>query len=469
MQFSRRQMIFGAGALACAIPRGSWAAGGADGLIGGLSGDVSYVVADLASGKKLEARGAEKAMPPASTVKAITSLYALEALGGGYRFATRLIATGPISGGVLQGDLVLAGGGDPTLTTDDLGDMAARLAAIGLRGVSGRFLVWGGALPYAPEIAGDQPIHVGYNPAISGLILNFNRVHFEWRRAGQGWQVGMDARGERFQPKAFTAEVALANRKSPLFTYANSGGKEHWTVAASGLNKHGSRWLPVRNPDAYAGDVFQTLARAQGIALPAPGSVRDLPGGTVLVEHRSEQLGTILRGMMKYSTNVTAEAVGMTTSVARGMPAARGQSGASMGQWLASRLGGSGGQFADHSGLGAETRVSAQEMVRALAQLGPAMGLRDLMKGFDLRDDAGRKIQNQTLDIAAKTGTLNFASSLAGYMTGRNGRQLVFAIMTADMNQRRRTAGQETPAGSREWIRRSKILQSRLLERWSAL
>lgn len=473
MAIDRRHFLTAASAAALTAVGGGagWAAGVAEDLVAqaGLSGEVSYLVADLKSGLVLESRNPNLGMPPASTAKAITSLYALETLGPEYRFRTRVIATGPVRGGTLEGDLVLAGGGDPTLSTDDLGDLAARLVAKGVRAVRGRLLVWGGALPYAAQIAGDQPVYVSYNPSVSGLILNFNRVYFEWRRAGSGYQLGMDARGERFQPRAYSTDVALAQRQSPLFTYSEQGGKEHWTVAAGALGRGGSRWLPVRHPELYAGDVFQTLARAQGLDLPAPQPVSSLPRGEILVERGSDPLGRILVDMLKYSTNVTAEAVGMTTSVARGAPAALGRSGASMSGWLTQRLGGGGARFVDHSGLGAETRISASEMVHALAALGPRVGLRGLMKGFKLRDDDGKILQNQSLRVDAKTGTLNFVSSLAGYMTAPDGTELVFAIFTGDLARRRAAAQVEQPAGGRDWVRRSKILQSRLIERWAAL
>lgn len=81
---------------------------------------VAYVLMDAQSGEVLETREPDLALPPASVAKAVTSLYALEKLGAGYRFATRVIATGPVSGGIVQGDIVLAGGGDPTLQTDQL-------------------------------------------------------------------------------------------------------------------------------------------------------------------------------------------------------------------------------------------------------------------------------------------------------------------------------------------------------------
>ena len=88
------------------------------------------------------------ALAPASVTKAVTALYALDTLGRGHRFATRLLAAGPVEDGVLRGDLVLAGGGDPTLDTDALADMAAGLKRAGVREVTGAFRVWGGAVPY---------------------------------------------------------------------------------------------------------------------------------------------------------------------------------------------------------------------------------------------------------------------------------------------------------------------------------
>ena len=89
----------------------------ADGLIAAakLGGAVAFVLADARTGEVLDAREPDLALPPASVAKAVTSLYALEKLGAGYRFATRVLATGPLQGGIVQGDIVLAGGGDPTL------------------------------------------------------------------------------------------------------------------------------------------------------------------------------------------------------------------------------------------------------------------------------------------------------------------------------------------------------------------
>ncbi|MGB7323105.1 MAG: D-alanyl-D-alanine carboxypeptidase/D-alanyl-D-alanine-endopeptidase [Albidovulum sp.] len=432
-----------------------------------LGGRVSYVVADAKTGLILEARDAGRAMPPASTAKAITSLYALEHLGASHRFETRLIATGLVQGGVLQGDLVLAGGGDPGLTTDDLGDLAKALVRTGLRSVTGRFLVWGGALPYLKAIDQTQPDWLGYNPAVCGLNLNYNRVNFVWKKAGSGYEVGMDARADRFAPKVYSANIKIAERDLPVFTYKDRGRIEEWTVARGALGNGGSRWLPVRHPDLYAGDVFQTLARAAGVALPSPQAAKAAPSGTVLVAHKSPELASILRGMMKHSNNMTAEAVGMAASVTQGV-ASHVASGRAMAGWLGARAGGTSAKFADHSGLVGASRISAEDMVRALTVLGPRAGLRGLMKEVPVLDAAGKRLKSQQVRVDAKTGTLNFVSSLAGYISAPGQTELVFAIFTGDIARRDAVpdSQKERPNGGRGWVKRSKTLQQQLLHRW---
>src|SRR6056297_3317086 len=124
-----------------------------------LGGDVSFSVIDVKTGLLLEGYEARSGLPPASVTKAITALYALDVLGPGYRFETRLLATGPVEDGVLKGDLVLAGGGDPTLDTDGLAALASKLKQAGVRAITGKLRVWDGALPFERVIDATQPEH----------------------------------------------------------------------------------------------------------------------------------------------------------------------------------------------------------------------------------------------------------------------------------------------------------------------
>ena len=432
---------------------------------------AAYVVLDAATGTVLEQRAAQVALPPASVAKAVTALYALARLGVDFRFRTRVLATGPVVAGIVQGDVLLVGSGDPTLQTDQLGDLAASLAARGIKGATGRFLTWDRALPRIARISDEQPVQVGYNPSISGLNLNFNRVHFEWKRANDGWSTAMDARGERFVPAVRMARMQVVARDTPVFTYQTADAADDWTVAATALGKGGSRWLPVRHPAVYVGEVFQTLARAQGIALPEPQplqggpSGQTEPSGQVLAVLESKPLPVILRDMLRFSTNITAEALGLRASGAGDLAG----SGAAMTHWVQATFG-VGCRFVDHSGLGSASRVTAEDMAKIVRQAHLAgAGLQPLLRDLGLRDAKGKEIANHPTRVTAKSGTLNFVSGLAGHIRPPQGRELIFAIFLGDTARRDALseADREAPPGGRAWTGRARHLQWQLLARWA--
>lgn len=454
-----------------ALPR---SAAAPDALIAGakLGGTVGFAVADLKSGKLLETNNANTALPPASTAKSITALYALATLGANYRFSTRLVTNGSIAGGVLSGDLILVGGGDPTLDTNALAGMAAQLKKLGIREVRGRYLYNDNALPTVHEIDKGQPDHVGYNPAVSGLNLNYNRVHFEWKRAGKGYSVALDARSEKYRPEVTVARMKIANRSLPVYTYKNNNNRDEWTVANRALGKGGSRWLPVRKPGLYAAEVFQTFARSQGIVLRKPARTSTVPKARALVTHTSAPLQTILRLMLKYSTNITAEVVGLTASQKRsGRQVSLKSSAAQMSKWANATLKLGGAKFVDHSGLGADSRVTPQGMVNAMLIAARSGDFSALLKDIPMRDAKRRVIKNHPIKVVAKTGTLNFVSALTGYMTAPDGSQFAFSMICADTKRRQRLkeVDRESPSGGREWNRRAKALQQNLIERWGAI
>ena len=433
--------------------------------LGGASG---FAVIDWESGRVLESFNGAATMPPASVAKTITSLYALERLGASHRFVTRVLATGPVSQGILQGDLILVGGGDPTLSTDDLGDLVARLAASGLRGLRGRFLVDAGALPQIDCLDEEQPVYAGYNPGLCGLNLNFNRVHFEWKRANAGWQLAMDARADRFAPAVSMARMQVVTRDAPLFTYKSGQGADEWTVASAALGNNGARWLPVRHPALYAAEVFRALAAAQGISgLPVAELLAGQPpsGAREIGQHASGPLDGILRDMLRHSTNLTAECVGLSASGARGLE----PSGRMMSDWAASRYG-MNSDFHDHSGLGAASRTSPLQMAMTLRAADRAgAGLRGLLREVGMRDAQGKAVANHPVQVLAKTGTLNFCSGLAGFIAPPKGNTLVFAIFSADVARRAALprAEREKPQGLAPWLGRARKLQGQLIARWA--
>jgi D-alanyl-D-alanine carboxypeptidase/D-alanyl-D-alanine-endopeptidase (penicillin-binding protein 4) len=433
-----------------------------------LSGQVGFAVAEAETGRVLEAHDEATGLPPASVLKALTALYALDILGPDYRFTTRLMATGVLDDGVLRGDLILAGGGDPTLDTRAL----ARLAE-GMKALDGRFLVWGGAVPYKRAIDENQPEHVGYNPSLSGLSLNFNRVHFEWKRAGGKYDVSMDARAGRYRPDVTVAQMRIADRRGPVYGYEDEGGRDEWSVARGALGSGGARWLPVRKPELYAAEVFATLARSNGIDIGKAEIIDDLPeGGGVFVTHHSAPLDAVLRDMLEYSTNITAELVGMTATAEReGRARPMEASAQAMGMWASEALGMTGADLRDHSGLSDRSRMTASGTARGLARAHDAGFLRPLLREHRMRDATGRLDPDHPVKVLAKTGTLYFVSGLAGYFRTPKGADLTFAIFTASDSLRDRIdpSRDERPPGARAWNRRAKDLQQALIERWSVV
>ena len=437
-----------------------------------LGGRVSFSVIDVRTGLVLEENEATTGQAPASVTKAVTALYALDALGAGHRFQTRLIAAGGISNGVLNGDLILAGGGDPTLDTDALAAMAQKLKAAGVREVRGAVRAWGGALPYVSEIDTDQPDYVAYNPSVSGMIVNFNRVHFEWKRAGGKYNLSMDARSKKYRPAVRMARIGISDRNLPVYTYRDRGDHDEWSVSRKALGKGGARWLPVRKPELYAAEVFAALARAQGVTVKPGKPVKSAPRGTTLATHQSAPLRDILRDMLKYSNNLTAEAVGLAATQARkGRAAGLRASAQQMSQWARSGLGMQGAKFVDHSGLGSASRVTASAMATALSRVHRNGALKPILKPIAMRHDNGKVNKSHPVKVMAKTGTLYFVSSLAGYMTAPDGTELAFAIFTTNEKLRagiNRKTGQR-PEGSGSWNKRSKQLQQKLIERWGTV
>ena len=429
-----------------------------------LSGALAFVVADRASGRVLASREADTALPPASVAKAVTALYALDKLGPEFRFQTRVMRVGEVVAGRLEGDLILVGGGDPNFDTDQMGDLVAALAAKGIKEISGRFIACDGALPYRFQIDAEQPEYLGYNPAISGLNLNYNRVNFEWKRAGGGYSLNMDARGERFLPLVKGAGVALAARDVPLFRWQ---GEEQWTVAEAALGDGGSRWLPVRSPGAYAAEVFATLCAAHGLRLPAPEVMAHPPQGAVeVVAHQGEKLPKVLQKMLKFSTNLTAEVVGMTASGAGTLEG----SAAAMTDWARRRFA-IGAVFGDHSGLGPKSRITAGELAQVMLRAGAArhgVMLEGILREMGLADAEGKEVEASPVRIHAKSGTLNFVSNLAGYVVAPKG-ALAFAILAADPARRALVpiTEREEPKGGAGWTKRARRLHQMLLRRWA--
>ena len=147
-----------------------------------LQGATWGVLAIRLGGDTLAAYNAYRRMVPASNVKVITAGTALHALGADYRFRTDLAYSGKIVDGILQGDLYIVGGGDPTtaskydcaIPTEDLfAQWKGLLDAAGIRAINGTVIGdgrgWGGRIPCKDWSSEDLGFYYGAAPG----ALNF--------------------------------------------------------------------------------------------------------------------------------------------------------------------------------------------------------------------------------------------------------------------------------------------------------
>ncbi|MEM6489149.1 MAG: D-alanyl-D-alanine carboxypeptidase [Pseudomonadota bacterium] len=466
-----------------------------------LTGVTGWLVVDIDTGAVVDAYRPGQRFVPASVAKLPTAAYALDRLGPDHRFVTRLAARGSFSGGTLQGDLVLAGGGDPEFDSDALAALIDRVARIGLTRVTGRLLADPGPWPEIPSIEPNQPADASYNPGVAGLSLNFNRVRVEW--PGRGAAPVVVAHAARSRPPTAAIRVEpVAPAAAPLVAADDTQG-ERWLLDARSLRRPGARWLPVRQPGAYVADVARGLMENRGIA---PRAVAVAPGSGVgarsLGEHRSRPLSGILARMLYHSTNVSAELVGLAAAAAepqgafaRALAPASGVqvtaraggtrladnvrgvlplSAQSLNAWAARRAGFAAGDpgfaLTNHSGLSVASRLSPErtvDLLRALA--GPRRagddpllpgGVAQLLRtyGVDLPEGTERL---DRVRIAAKTGTMTFVRGLAGYVHTPGERRLAFAVFSNDLARR-----DGTRRGARTWMARARTLERALLAAW---
>lgn len=410
--------------------------------------DWGYLVIDAKSGEILESRNADRGFPPASTAKLPTMIAALGVLGPTHRFTTQVLAHGTLRRGVLLGDLVLTGDGDPLLTAGDLRALVIRMHDIGIERVEGRF-IYTSALPVLAEVEPTQPKSAPYNQGLGGLNIEFNRVPLSRPADGPPYTT---------PPEAGTVVPEVAESSAP------------------------STELPVRAPGRLAALMMQRFALAEGISLPDPESGTPPPGAVSLAQIRSQPLIEIARAGLEYSNNMIAEVTGLAASRALGSGAETLRGSAdTLGIWLEREVKGLSGfttALENHSGLSTVSRTSPAQMAAILryavgrrfdgwrfdSLLTPG-GARDTLRGrFRDPDSAYR--------VWAKSGTMRYINGLAGYLDAHSGRRLIFALFVHDPVLRAKLEADPDRYGlaarriSSDWRNRTDAFEAGLIIRW---
>jgi D-alanyl-D-alanine carboxypeptidase/D-alanyl-D-alanine-endopeptidase (penicillin-binding protein 4) len=408
---------------------------------------VSIRVLDLESGQVLFDRNATAALNPASNVKLLTSAAALTLLGPEHRYPTRVYAEkGKLSGGTLSSDIYLVGGGDPSLVTGDLYELALRLRAAGVKKVQGGITVDatrfdGDGLPPGFD---QKEEFASYRAPFGAAAVNYDTFEV---RLGRGGALG-DAPPARLVPSArsFTIDnraKIVAGRKNKLqVSVETRGGKTKITIKGDiGENASPPSYrYPVEDPSDYAGQVFESVMRQAGIKLTRrtikrgkkPASAR------LLASHYSEPLSVLLRAVNKFSNNFMAEQILRTLDEGAGASAndslTRLRSYAAQVGIATDTL-----VLGNGSGLYDNNRISAEAFTKLLAAVYDDFTIRaDFLASLSVMgvDGTGRKRLSEDPSrgwVRVKTGTLDGVSALSGYVGVPGRRPVVLSILLNDL------------------------------------
>jgi D-alanyl-D-alanine carboxypeptidase/D-alanyl-D-alanine-endopeptidase (penicillin-binding protein 4) len=406
-------------------------------------------IRSLGTDDALYEHNARALLVPASIAKLAALASAVDAVGWDFTFETTVRATGLLMNGVLRGDLVVVGSGDPSIggrAGDDFGPWIEAIKAAGITRIDGRIIGDDDAIDDPRPGAMWAWDDLGYTSGALFGALNY----------GENRMVVTVSPGDT--PGAPTTlsvpEVAqdrpLVNRSvtgppgSPLMLWPEQRpGELALTIAGSIPSDARPSRLTVSagDPTRWFVSVLRHELQRAGIAvtggsydiddvMPKP----DLGAAGVVYAHRSRPLAELARPMLKDSINLYSEAVfRMSTGVMGGRT--NDDALAALSERLTAwGLQPDGVQIVDGSGLSRRDGLAADTLVSILARMYDPTMESPWMTGLPVAGRDGsleNRLRNTPAEsnIRAKTGTMTNIRSLAGYVRSRDREPLAFVIM----------------------------------------
>ena len=408
-------------------------------------------VVDLSTGEEMVDRRADELHIVASNTKLITTAAALDALGPGHMFETRLLMRGAVAGGALDGDLAVIGGGDPNISGRQFdGDAyavfrkwAAELRARGVTRVRGDLYLDHGLFagpvthPDWPERGRDK----WYQAPVAALSFSDNCVMVRIRPASR---VGAPARVElvpplpRFGPTNRASTTASAQRHSAGVRRAE--GSDELTVFGAVYRRAGplETWVSVADPVQYFGAALIDSFAGEGVAVDGDlVPVERLPGliWEGVAVHRSDLL-TAVQVTNKRSQNFYAESLikllgaescgrGSWEAGLRAAADFLAEAGLEPGSW----------SMADGSGLSRGNRFTPRQLTTLLRTMVHHRWGSEFIRSLPYSGEEELSWRDRLAEppyrgnVFAKTGTLLGVSTLSGYAKGLSGRLYAFSIL----------------------------------------
>ena len=386
---------------------------------------------------------------PASVTKLVTLGAAVKAVGWDYAFDTTLTARGPVVDGVLAGDLVARGTGDPTIGGPGGEGLSAWIEAVRARGitrVSGRIIGDDdGAQEPLPLVAwawDDLGYPYGALPGALNVGENLATITL-----APGLQAGMPARltvpgGLPAPTIATDVDTALPGSMATLRPILQPGGLGLRIFGALPADGPPATFaVSTGNPTLWFASVLRHRLVEAGIAVDGtPVDIDDLAVGlaneptTVIHTHRSPPLSAIAVRTLKYSRNLYAETVLWLTTGPAGPRAADPALAAVRDRLAEWGIAGGDHQIVDGSGLSRRNTVTARALVTVLDRFYDPGWTSPWVQALPVAGRDGT-LETRLLgtpaenNLAAKTGSMSNIRSLAGYVRTRVGEALAFAVI----------------------------------------
>lgn len=413
---------------------------------------VGVRVVEVESGAPRFEHRADELFIAASNTKLATTAAALDALGPGYFFETRLVARGVVEDGTLRGDLAVVGAGDPGISwrpypwpDDPFGVFrrwAAALRQAGVREIEGDVLLVHGRLP--------RPwVHPGwkeenrlkwYQVPVAALSFHENVLQL---RAHPGERPGRPAEVEirppvpGFEPLERVVTTSSWRRHGLRVDQLGGGPVE----VSGGVHRsalHLDAYVAVDDPVAYFGRALLTALGEEGLTVSGGARpVEYLPGlaWRQVAVHRSDLL-TAVEITNRESQNLYAESL---IKVLGAETCGRGtwERGVRAVEGFLSLVGLQPGSYhlVDGSGLSRANRFTPRQLTRLLRFMHGHRWGAELMASLPRGGETGTSLEDRLTEprygsrVAAKTGTLDGVSALSGYVRGRSGRLYAFSVL----------------------------------------
>jgi D-alanyl-D-alanine carboxypeptidase/D-alanyl-D-alanine-endopeptidase (penicillin-binding protein 4) len=402
---------------------------------------ISLAVLDVDTGRLLAAINEHAPLNPASNAKLYTAAVALAMLHGDHRFETTLF--GNVRSGAVTGALVLRGHGDPSLSTADLFDMVQEVRAAGVKEIKGDILVDQRFFDEqtTPPAFDQQPNEwAAFRAPISAVALNENTVTLAVRPTSLG-AVAVSS----FDPPGFVdvdGEVKTGESGADTVGLELSANGRRMAAKLTGAVAVDSRLVRytrrVEDPTLLAGYALRALLEQAQIKVDGDVKMGSMRAATAIARHQSAPLGTLLYALGKQSDNFYAEMIFKSLGgETKGRPAKSADGAEIVTRWL-DKIGANdtGVVIKNGSGLFDANRVttfSVVELLRAAHRdpaIEPEYVAQLAVGGVDGTLRHRFRSEHLRRAVRAKTGTLDDAVALSGYVLGPPGKgPIAFSIL----------------------------------------